>query len=301
MIERWLRAWPAEVRDVLARFEQGDAVDGIPFAYHGVGKHALWALSETGSDSEELFVLDASQCPRFGVIATQTCDLLEEDDPAPCKPWFQVVPAYEWPDPTPADAELIARHQIPHLVRLTGEPFARSVWVADLRIELPIEKSWLVGKEPLPAFASRFDRDAFADRLAAYRNRPALSALVHDCIVKTVRRWFERRIDKADGALLLTGKILGIRALLDETGPMTNARLLVIVDDEASITEVDGCLSKLCEACRRKADGTALTIFPNEYKTMEVSARLWLVSKPIRLDHLSGRARGAPDRPEKAG
>ena len=300
MIDRWLRPWPTEVRDALARFEQGDAVAEIPFAYHGVGKYALWALSESDSDAQELFPLDRSQWPPYGIIATQTCDLLEEDNAAPCKPWFQAVPAYVWPDLGPGDIEQISLHQIPHLVRLTGGGFADSLWVADLRIELPVEKSWLVGKAPMSAFASRLDREAFADRLAAYRNRPALSALVHTCIVKTVRRWFEHRIRKPAGALLLAGKILGVRVLLDESGAGTNARLIFIVDDEASIPEVDGCMKKLCEACRLKAENTALTIYPNEYKTMDMSARLYLASKPIRVDHLFDRARNI-ERTEKSG
>jgi hypothetical protein len=56
------------------------------------------------------------------------------------------------------------------------------VWVADLRIEMPLEKSVLVGRQPIRAFASEQDEVAFGNYLARRRGRPALASVFNDVI-----------------------------------------------------------------------------------------------------------------------
>lgn len=46
-------------------------------------------------------------------------------------------------------------------------------WVADLRLLLPVEKGWLAGRNPIPAFRTEAERTEVGHRLAWLHDRPA--------------------------------------------------------------------------------------------------------------------------------
>jgi hypothetical protein len=58
-----------------------------------------------------------------------------------------------------------------------------SVWVADLRLFIPVEKGWLVGCETGPAFTEEWEYDRFADRVASRFARRAFATAIVDHVI----------------------------------------------------------------------------------------------------------------------
>lgn len=155
--------WPPEVAQALARFKQGDLVDRPPFFY---ARHPTLELFDAGGAAEGdsgVHEIHPDDAPPYGVITSQTCDLDEQGTPT--QPWFQVSPVYPLPD------EAILNKA--YIVELTGALGSR--YVADLRIELPVEKTLLVGRDPIAGFATEDEAEEFARLLGVRRARAALS------------------------------------------------------------------------------------------------------------------------------
>jgi hypothetical protein len=85
----------------------------------------------------------------------------------------------------PTDSPLRDRDYVFELAppELDGE-----IWVADLRIEMPLEKGLLVGRDPIEAFPDEPGYIAFANFLARRRGRPALASVFHEVLSATTRR-----------------------------------------------------------------------------------------------------------------
>lgn len=150
--------WPAEVVAAARRFKQGDLVERPPFFYHRVDALRVWKARVEDEDGEGLVELTDEQRPPYGLITTQTCDLFE-DTPRPRQPWFSVAPAYDYsPYLKQGQEKQIKRGRFRYLVHLSSPRLPDGLWVADLRLEVPVEKSWLVGREPLDGFDSVAER-----------------------------------------------------------------------------------------------------------------------------------------------
>ena len=158
------------------RFVQGDAIANPPLMYFGDPALPVWARTAAYlEDSQGPEVIEAGEQtqPRFGIITTQTCDVAEEDANWPIKPWVQVSPAYNRSDLDGGTRKLLLGNRGPrHLIHLPALPVDGS-WVADLRIEVPVEKGWLASQERVPAFEDEAAQRAVGDRLALLRRRPA--------------------------------------------------------------------------------------------------------------------------------
>ena len=186
--------WPHAVLDAVRQFRQGDVVDQPPFFYFRSEEYAVWKLQlEPSEDADygSIVDLDPADRPPYGLITTQTCDLYEEGT-RPRQPWFAVAPAYDFTSKLKdGQREQIRRGEVGHLVLLTADWLGDGTWVADLRIEVPVEKGWLVGREPRPGFASLAECKTLAGRLATRRGRPALSAALTSNIVLPLRTWLK--------------------------------------------------------------------------------------------------------------
>ena len=143
--------WPQAVIDASARFSQGDLIANPPFFYASLPAQGVWKRStelaaEVAPDEDAVLELDPAERPRFGIITSQSCDV---DDTAR-KPWVQVAPVYPIADYAHDEKWVaeIRRESVPHLVLLDLASDGDEL-VADLRIELPIEKSRLSGREPI--------------------------------------------------------------------------------------------------------------------------------------------------------
>ena len=192
--ERLLPDWDRTVREAAAIFNQGDLVQRPPFFYAGVPSLAVWAptallVDEVPSGDDVVIDLDPADRPPFGIVTSQGCDVADVSR----KPWIQIAPVYEVAATTMEDARVadLRRHAVPHLM-LLDPPTIDGLLVADLRLEMPIEKSWLAGRRPIAGFADDGGRRLFAQRLAGRLERPALPDAVHDTVVRPLRRWLDR-------------------------------------------------------------------------------------------------------------
>lgn len=192
-------AWDPAVIEATARFDQGDLVDRPPFFYAGRPASGVWRTTrDMAVESEDGDVLvievDPHDGPPYGVLTSQGCDIADTAR----KPWVQIAPVYPIAELADGERRLadIRRHAVPHLV-LLEPPSLDGTWVADLRIETPVEKSWLVDREPIAGFSTEDDRRQFGRRLAGRLERPALLDAVHEVVVRPLRRV----LDRANAAL----------------------------------------------------------------------------------------------------
>lgn len=223
-----IEPWQDDVVAATKAFDQGDLVEQPPFFYAATPSRAAWATTqlmadEVDADEDLVIELDPEDRPPLGIITSQGCDV----DEAFRKPWVQIAPVYAL-DQYATDHKWISeirRDSIPHLI-LLDPPTTDGHWVADLRIEMPVEKSWLAGRTPIPAFATEEARRDFARRLAGRLERPALSAVVHDVIVRPLRRWLDRRGTEMRTAMADAG--IEFRLLAQPENGAMACRLLVI-------------------------------------------------------------------------
>jgi hypothetical protein len=175
VIDRHIKApWPPEVAEALAHFRQGDLIERPPFFY---GRHATIEIFDAGGPAEEesqVHEVHPDDAPPYGIITTQTCDINEQGTPT--QPWIQVSPVYPLDDDEPPRKA--------YLVELTG-PAGKHL-VADLRIELPLEKSLLAGRVPIRGFATEEQENAFGRLLGTRRARAALANELVDTVIHLI-------------------------------------------------------------------------------------------------------------------
>lgn len=287
MIEQGLPdQWPQPILDALERFKQGHLIEQPPLFYVGAPSFPIWSLTHSADTAmaEDLFDVHEDDRSPYGLITSQTCDLAEEGTPR--QPWFQVAPVYEL-DPASLDDNQMQRltnGRMLELVLLHPPTFrAEDLWVADLRIEVPIEKGWLVGRDPIEAFRAEAGYLELADRLGARRQRGAVAKSVHDSIVKPLKRQVEQM--GASNRPVVLGPIHQVRlALAPDRLEPTTAQLLVVKADEIS-DEGHERWESWWERLRDRAEPRGLTLLGNRYPTLdELTARDFLTSVEIDLD-----------------
>ena len=239
MIDEWIdpQVWPQAVQDAAAQFEQGAIVEQPPFFYVGSAEYGIWRLTrETGdpSLSSELFELDPLDSPPFGMITTETCDLVEEDG-RPRQPWISVAPVYELANLDTNTLSLLANNRVAYMRRLTAERFSESTWVADVRIEFPVEKSWLVGKQPIPAFNTLGDKADLAVFLSRRRDRPVLAGQLHKALLTPMRRWIERKKPEQRGHIL--AEVAEVRVAVSGNPLDPDGASLIVLGDNAPVPD----------------------------------------------------------------
>lgn len=189
--------WPEGVLESLRAFRQGDVIERPPLFYFADPVRAVWAetsLYTPDSDGPEIVHARDEISPDYGVITTQTCDISEEDSKRPVRPWVQVSPVYRISDR--GWAKKLRKGRGPrfwvHLPNLSPDA---GVWAADLRIEVPVEKSWLAGRTPIDGFGDEISRRGLRDRLQWLRGRPALARVLVDFVQRPLFDAFERLRD----------------------------------------------------------------------------------------------------------
>lgn len=273
------RPWPQDVQDALEKFKQGHLVEQPPFLYAADLARPLHALTaETARQDQdageeitagELLCCEAEpdSCPPFGIITTQTCDIAEQGTPA--QPWLQVAPVYqphhEGDGPFPFKA---------YFAELDAPTFAGALWIADLRLEVPVEKSVLAGREPIEAFATEQGYLEFADRLGRRRARAALADALDRSIVNHLRRRLGRNQAGAQQARTWT---YGLRIRIVEGERLTPAvaQLYVVLsgprvvaaDDEREAVpdDVVSWYESWWDTASERAGATGIRLLRNEY------------------------------------
>ena len=238
MIETWLpeNGWPTPVLEAVRRFRQGHVFLWDSIAYGAKFSNAV-CKPTIGVGTEGTGYTRIDSVWKHVIITTQTCDICEEGRKRPKMPWIAVAPVYDIMPllVVPGQANQIRTHGFSYLIPLTHPNFVGDVklWVADLRVEYPLEKSVLVGQDPIEAFASDGDYNDFADRLAWRRNRPAIDARVREFVTSPL------------GDALISGQIKHepIVEMRLQCGPswdqVERAKLFAIVRDGVSVDPIE--------------------------------------------------------------
>ena len=185
--------WPPEVLEACRSFACGDVVETPPYFYYADAKYAV--MQRTGDYFDAAYsgaeIIDAADwAAPFGVITTQTCDLGEIDFDPPVFPFISVSPVFDAAESLDGSSRKLLREgkRIGPFLHLPLVTERRSgFWVADFRLEVPIEKSWLVGKEPIKGFATETDARLVPDALHDLRSRPAWAAVINECVESAMR------------------------------------------------------------------------------------------------------------------
>ena len=227
------REWPEEVRKATEGLRQGLLVEGPPFVYAANPAHPIhevstaWAASAK-AESGVVNVLAEGRRPPYGIIATQTCDLVEEGKPK--RPWIQIAPVYEFRGDKGQRKTIERGIGLTYLCHVTGlTASADSIWVADLRLLIPAEKGWLVGREFLAGFDDETGFDLFGERLAARFGRHAIATVINDHLLGPTLQLLREIVVEYEGAdgIEEVGMALG-RSRLDPT----NAQLVFLLEHE---------------------------------------------------------------------
>lgn len=275
MIDQWIdpEAWPAAVQEAVGRFEQGDLVERPSFFYLASARHGIWRLTRLAGDQtlpDELFELDPDEAPPYGMITTETCDLVEEDG-EPRQPWISVAPVYRLENLETNFINLLRDNRVAYMRQLTDNRFSGEIWVADVRIEFPFEKSWLVGREPVPAFGTPNEKSALAEFLAARRNRPVLAPEIHTALLKNLRRWVENRAKGGRLDEVLAG-VAEVRLAVSGSPLMPDGVSLIIISQGERLVsaEVRQRWDDKWEDWRARLEAVGIAMLPSEYTTLEV-------------------------------
>lgn len=276
MIEEGLdQPWPEEVRAAVRPFLQGHLIEKPPLFFAADLRHPVWQTTRLVADSvpehergDDFVDVLAEQRPPYGIITTQSCDLAEER-PNPRQPWLAVAPVYQ-----AAGSAILDRDYIYVLAPPTVDA---GPWVADLRIELPLEKSLLVGRTPIDAFPDESDYIQFARFLARRRGRPALASVVHEILSGVTRRLKDENNDQRRLARAARGNIYKLKlAIEDGTFLAPVAAKLYVVTDGDPTDETREWFDLWWNTARLVADEHGLQLLPTGWMNAEaVDARLY--------------------------
>ena len=178
--------WPEGLLTHLQGFRQGDVVRGFPAVYIGNPDSAVHEQTAVYQGSESDVIEFGDDFP-YGIILTQTCDIVEENREDPKRPWVSIAPVYNsetrfWDSTSNKERAmlhggyrklLVAGRGPQFLLHLPEFTLSSGIWVADFRLIVPVEKGWLLEKEPIPAFISEEGRKELGKRLASLFTRPA--------------------------------------------------------------------------------------------------------------------------------
>lgn len=257
--------WPEEASRAARPFLQGHLIEGPPIFYAANLEHAIWSLSHavaqitpTAEWADALVDIAAEQRPPFGIITTQTCDITEEDR-RPRQPWLHVAPVFRFDE---GDAVLDRDYIVP----LDPPDLGGSVWAGDLRLELPLEKSVLVGRDPIEAFRDEDGYIAFGNLLARRRGRPALASVFHEVLNVTSRQLKEEGGGRRGQARQVRKQVYKLMlAIQDGTRLAPRAARLHVVLQGDVTPEIEDWFGEWWDRARLVADEAGLQLLPVDY------------------------------------
>ena len=282
MINRGIpTTWPDSVLSATRGFRQGHLLQSPPLIYVGTAANAVWELTRATGDvalEEEVFELDTLDRAPYGLITTQTCDINEAK---PKHPWIHVAPVDRLAE---GDfAAMVAQQRVSYLVPL-APPTLDGLWVVDLRLEVPVEKGWLVGRQPIESYATEADYEVLAQRLGAKRDRPALADSLVSGVYKPLTAWLEKHAGRDASA-----DVKEIRVRIGGTRLAPYAANFVFIKDVEWTKGETSAWEGWWDGARPVAASHGIDLLSNEYQTFEsMSARQYLDSIPINLSYLSG-------------
>lgn len=264
-----LAKWPAGVLDNLKRWEQGNLVRYPPFFYFADPNVPIWsATMDYSADSEgpEIILPEGDNLPLYGIITTQTCDIAEEDSDRPIRPWIQMSPVYSTKSWKKSKLEDGKGPRYLFLIPDIDEP---GVWVADFRIEIPIEKGWLANQEPIQGFRDDEEKHKLGERLAWLRSRPAWSPPLVEAI-RSLNRKLQSLYQQDESYLgdELERSLEEVAVLVDDYSEQHEVQFVFITSDNLS----DDCkelLGQWWDSAREEANRSNLTLHASDFVKSE--------------------------------
>jgi hypothetical protein len=212
--------WPEAAREATAGLRQGTLVASPPFAYAASPEHPIHAVTRSWATSPRagsgvVNVASVEGRPAYGLIVTQTCDLVEEGKPK--RPWILISPVYALFANSGDRRRIEQGRGFDYLAPITAlTPPEGALWVADLRLLVPVEKGWLVGRETLPAFKQESEYDRLAEQLSRRFARTAYATIIVDWVLRPAHQLLGDIIERYEGGdpIVEVGLALG-RSRLD--------------------------------------------------------------------------------------
>jgi hypothetical protein len=270
-------SWPDGFNDHLDRYRQGHIVDGIP-VFFLQSEVELWSRPRQtiGSAETTLLVGEVGHPHRRAMLLTQACDLMK-----PKNPWITVCPVYDAARRLQQGQEgQIKAGQIPHLVPITAEWAAEGFWVADLRLEMSLEKTVLMGNDPIEAFNSDDEYSDLALRLGARRNRPATP---QSCLDLVINPLFDALRALPDGGTGINTGLRELRVSWNDHNAPTVVTVFVIVgkDADQSHIDVDGWEALILGLYQNASEGGITIVGPEITTFAALSAADYIQSSAI--------------------
>ena len=274
------RPWPSDVAIALDAWRQGHILDGVPLMSIGQ-KNAgdpLWAAASPVVEIEGVPIL-AELIPQLyrAMVVSQGCDLVK-----PTFPLATCVPVYDATQILSDQQQSAAKAgRTWHLVHLTAPWSTDGCWVADLRMEIPIDKGVLAAQTPTEAFVDEVGYAKLAERLAAVRQRPAVPEPCLDHVVKPLNeglaRIFKTGVDPLDG-------VREIRIQSDHPVTPKSATLFVITSDTDQRPDLHVWAELMEPIYERAASADIALVGPEIQSLWDMTAADYLTSQAILAD-----------------
>ncbi|KJE76262.1 hypothetical protein [Ferrimicrobium acidiphilum] len=270
--------WPDGILSALRRFRQGDLVADPPMAYLADPRAPVWEQSVRFAKEliasgdpvmPEVIHFPEGLTPPYGMITTQTCDLVEEDATPPGWPWAQVIPVYNMDEPLNSGEKKLLREGRFRRSWLHVPAVTPGFYVADFRISFPVEKGWLVRQARVDGFESEELRQRVGDRLALLSGRPAFAGsfitTIQDPLTQALREL--KRVDRVEFNRM-DEMVPEIGVLMDSRLSPSNVQIVVV-----STAPLDGAQmewwSRWWDRCRQQAAATGITLQALDFKVLD--------------------------------
>jgi hypothetical protein len=209
--------------------------------------------------------------PPYGMITTQTCDVVEEDTELPLWPWVQLVPVYDMNGVLNSGERGLlrkgrGRRSLLHVPALTP-----GFYVADLRLSFPVEKGWLVAQNRVDGFGTEELRQRVGDRLALLSGRPAFAGSFVSTIqgpLTTALR--ELRRDNRDAFDRLDEAVPEVGVLLDSRLRPSDVQVVVICNTSLDEDQMAWWIA-WWDGCRERAATVGITLQALDFKVLDES------------------------------
>ena len=289
-------SWPESAREITIGLRQGTLVASPPFTYAASAEHPIHAITRAWASSPSarsgvVNVTAQEARPPYGLIVTQTCDLVEEGRPK--RPWVQIAPVYPLFASNGDRTRIRQGRGFDYLVPITAlVPPDGALWVGDLRLFVVAEKGWLVGREMLAAFADEAGYDRLGQQLGRRFARTAYATVIVEHILRPAHELFSGIIERYEGRdpIVEVGLALG-RSRLQPV----NAQLVFMLDGELSSelrAQIVEWWQPLSEAAR--ADGLEL-LAPRFVSLDDLTAREYRELDVLDASSLSPEPEQLPD------
>lgn len=149
--------------------------------------------ADAANKSEALGVLRVLP---YALLLTQTCDLQNENKMGVI-PLVNVAPVYNAYDYVESGQLYLLkkRHPFAFMVKLSSPELqnedGKSCWVADLRFDMPIDRAFLLDRDPIAGFASEKNYVEAGKEIAAYRGRAALDDRVIQHVLRPLGKFIK--------------------------------------------------------------------------------------------------------------